>query len=52
MAWIGISDYAQEHLGNVVYVELHIMYNQYNQGRYETVLNNVVACAVDRKSVV
>lgn len=23
---------------------LDIMYNQYNQGRYETVLNNVVAC--------
>ena len=48
VAWIGISDYAQEHLGNVVYVELPEEEDEVERG--ETVAS--LESSKDRKSVV
>ena len=45
VAWIGISDYAQEHLGNVVYVELPEEEDEVERGETVASLESVKAAS-------
>lgn len=45
VAWIGISDYAQEHLGNVVYVELPEEEDEVEKGETIASLESVKAAS-------
>ncbi len=45
VAWIGISDYAQEHLGNVVYVELPEEEDEVEKGETVASLESVKAAS-------
>lgn len=45
VAWIGISDYAQEHLGNVVYVELPKEEDEVERGETVASLESVKAAS-------
>ena len=45
VAWIGISDYAQEHLGNIVYVEWPEEENEVEKGETIASLESVKAAS-------